>query len=243
MQKSLYRIFNDSTSRSFVIVNNFFAFLTILTVVSLTLETVDSLAHYRDFFLFVEYAAVCFFVLEYLARILSTTKPLKYIFSFYGVIDLISFLPTILGFANLTFLKGVRFLRILRLLRLVRFLRSSYIRILDAEDANDTRLEAHTRSFRVKIEIYIIVSLLVVLLGASVMWLAEGGREAFMHIPQAMIWSVKILLGGIPTTTPETLVGEFVAIGLRFMGLISFGLLLSVINSALQSVLFGRSDK
>ncbi len=120
MKKIFQEIFYNPKSKKFILVNNFLSFLTILSVISISAETVKSLEGYKNLFYFVEIFSTIFFSIEYFGRIIGTEKKLKYIFSFFGFIDLFSVLPTILGLGNLTFLKSVRLFRILRFLRILR---------------------------------------------------------------------------------------------------------------------------
>jgi hypothetical protein len=73
-------------------------------------------------------------------------------------------------------------------------------------------------------------------------WFFEGHREVFMSIPVAMIWSSKVLMGGIPQAMPETFQGEFVTITTRFMGLVLFSLLISIIGGSVKKILLGTDE-
>ena len=123
MKKLCREIFYNPKNRNFERVNSFLAFLTILSVIFISLETVKELSEYKNIFYLIEIISTFFFALEYLGRLLGAKKPLKYIFSFFGFIDLMSILPTILGLGNLTFLKTARLFRILRFLRILRVIK------------------------------------------------------------------------------------------------------------------------
>ena len=104
----------------------------ILSVLAVMLESVDSIkADYWDLLLIAEWFFTIAFTIEYIARIVSITKPSKYIFSFYGIIDFLSTVPTYLvlvfGFGSHSFLtlRALRLLRIFRILKLVRYLREA----------------------------------------------------------------------------------------------------------------------
>ena len=116
-----HEIFYNFESKRFLVVNNFFALLTLVSILAIILETVHSLAPYQILFETVEYVTVFFFTLEYLGRIIANRKDaLSYMFSFFGLIDLLSIVPSYVGIANLTFLKSARILRVLRLLLFIR---------------------------------------------------------------------------------------------------------------------------
>src|SRR5690606_31433591 len=92
-------------------------FLILLSVSAIFAESVPSImAEYFDQLHLMEWIFTGIFSLEYVARIISVKKPIKYIFSFWGLIDLISILPTYIGI----FYTGTGALRVLRCLRLLR---------------------------------------------------------------------------------------------------------------------------
>jgi voltage-gated potassium channel len=198
MKKVFQKIFYQPKSREFELINSLLSFLTILSVISISAETVKELSDYKNYFYFIEIISTFFFTLEYIGRIWGTNKKIKYIFSFYGFIDLISILPTILGLGNLTFLKSVRLIRILRFLRILRI--SKFVKYTK----NQIQDEANNNLVKINLEIYLTAFFLFAFFSAVLIWLAEGGRESFQSIPESLLWSVKILLGGVPSAGPET---------------------------------------
>ena len=108
LRKILADAFERPTTRPFVVVNDFLAFVTIVSILAIVLESVASFSSYHLLFKGVEYTAVSIFTLEYIARLWITRPRRKYILSFFGIIDLISIVPTYLAVANLTFLKSSR---------------------------------------------------------------------------------------------------------------------------------------
>ncbi|MEZ4872077.1 MAG: ion transporter [Bdellovibrionales bacterium] len=89
------------------------------------LESVTSLRiEYGVLFAYAEWFFTLLFTLEYLVRIYAVRKPMGYIFSFYGLIDLLSIMPTYLslyvtGAQSLLVIRAVRLLRVFRVLKLV----------------------------------------------------------------------------------------------------------------------------
>ena len=95
-------------------------FIILLSVLLVLLETVEDLDNqYHDILVFAEWVITIFFTIEYILRIISTRKPLKYIFSFYGIIDFISILPMYLSF----FIPSTKILSVVRALRVFRLFR------------------------------------------------------------------------------------------------------------------------
>lgn len=235
ISQTLHKIFYDPNSPGFVLVNDFLAGLTLLSVVSIILETVPALSNYTPLFNGIEYVTVFFFTLEYLARIIAKRRDAgAYAFSFFGIVDLLAIVPTYIGFTNLTFLKTARVLRILRLLRMVRLAkvaRSMAHKRRDLEDFHSV--------YRLNIGIYFFTLLSAVVLFGTFIYIAEGNREVFTSIPLGMIWAMKPLMGGVAQTEPITIAGEMVAILARFTGLILFGLLLAIMGNMVKRWLFG----
>lgn len=230
--------FNDINSRYFVPVNDFFAVLTIISILSIVLETVDALAKYQYFFLSIEYITVFFFTLEYIGRVIAAKRPWSYVFSFFGIIDLVAIVPTFLGIANFTFLKSVRLLRLLRFLRMVRL--AKLLRIQRKHE--DIEKHGHDQLFSLTMQIYIVTLFTVILLSATLMWFVEGDRAVYANIPLAMIWSSKVLLGGVPQAMPQTVPGEVITILTRFMGLVLFSLLISIVGGSVTRLLLGAEE-
>ena len=239
IQEKLQRLFNDADSQYFIVVNDFFAILTLISILAITLETIEGLASYKRLFAVVEVAiALCFFF-EYIGRIIATKKATKYIFSFFGVIDLIAILPTFFGIANLTFLKSARLLRLLRFLRMIRL--AKILRLKKVH--SDIESHGQDKLFWLTVQIYTLTLFSVVLISATLIWSFEGGREVFENIPLAMLWSGKVLMGGVPQAMPQTILGEFVTIGTRFMGLLLFGLLINIAGGSIKRLLLGKERR
>lgn len=105
-------------------INDVLALVTIISVLAFILETVPSLANWRVLFLSIEYITVGIFLTEYVIRLYYSSSRRRYATSFFGVIDLLSILPTFLGLGSFTFLKLARSARLLHALRLAKLFRS-----------------------------------------------------------------------------------------------------------------------
>ena len=230
--------FNDINSQYFVVVNDFFAVLTIISILTIVLETVEGLFGYRHIFLLIEYITVFFFTLEYIGRVIAAKRPWKYVFSFFGIIDLIAIVPTFLGIANFTFLKSVRLLRLLRFLRMVRL--AKLLRIQKKHE--DIEKNGHDQLFGLTMQIYLVTLFCMILMSGTLIWFAEGDREVYANIPLSMIWSSKVLLGGVPQAMPQTIWGEIITIMTRFVGLILFSLLISIVGGSVTRLLLGTEE-
>lgn len=230
MQLSLQRMFIQTHSTESRVINNFLSVLTVVSIVSLVLETVPSLVEYSTTFIIIEWVAVIFFGLEYVGRLLTSKPKRKYVLSFFGVIDLVSIAPTLLGLGNFTFLKSARALRIIRMLRMLRLAKISRTKIVEEENMNVLSLN---------IIIYFATLLFALLVTGTLMYLVEGGQSAFVSIPAGMWWSLKVFLAGIPVVEPVTVVGEFFFVLTRFVGLLLLGLLIGVVGNVFRALVMG----
>ena len=178
----------------------------ILSVTVVILESVSSMRlAYHDIFIATEWIFTIVFSLEYLLRIYSSPNPVKYITSFYGVIDLLAILPTFLGlfFDQYTFLLTIRALRLLRMFRVLKLAR--YVKEA-AILAQALRLSKH------KIIVFFGAVLTLVLILGSLLYLIEGEENGFTSIPQSMYWAiVTITTVGYGDIAPVTVLGKVLA--------------------------------
>ena len=229
MQSFLQQAFIKEKSKTFSRVNNFFAFLTIISILSLVLETVPALAQYQQLFLYIEWVAVVLFALEYIGRTVVSKPGWKYAFSFFGIVDLVAILPTFLGLGNFVFLKSARALRIIRLLRMLRLAKVSRSGLVDENNMSVLSLN---------IVIYFATLSFALLITGTAMYLVEPQLAAFESIPAGMWWSFKVFLASIPVTQPETMLGETFYVLTRFIGLMMLGLLVGVVGNVFKALLF-----
>jgi len=230
MKAFLKRAFVDSKSQTYKKVNNFFALLTIISIVSLVLETVPSLYPYKTTFLILEWVAVILFTGEYLGRLMVSKPSWKYQVSFFGLIDLVSILPTFLGLGNFTFLKSARALRIIRMLRMLRL----------AKVGRGGVTDENMSVLSLNVVIYFTTLLFALLVTGTAMYLVEPNLSAFASIPAGMWWSLKVFMAGVPVVSPETGLGEIFFVLTRFTGLLLLGLLVGVVGNVFRVVLGGK---
>lgn len=206
------------------------AVVTIVSILAVVLETVPSLSVYEKWFLLIEWVAVIIFSLEYLGRLLVTKPRYRYVFSFFGIIDLVAILPTLLGLGNLTFLKSARAIRIIRLLRILRLAKIT-------RNPKGQDIEESFGVYGFNILIYGATLLLSLLVMGTLIYLAESDTESFASIPAGMWWSLKVFMGGMAVTVPDTQFGEVVYVATRFVGLLLFGLLVGVVGNVFRLLL------
>ncbi len=212
--------------------NDVLALVTFVSILSIVLETMPELAAWSVWFSVVEWAAVAIFTLEYVWRVWGAENKLRYVFSWLGIIDLISILPTYFGLTNLTFLKSARIVRIMRLLRLLRV---SKMRSLKHHIDHDMALSFYS------INILFFLSILVAatLFTGTLIYLVEGNRPVFESIPNGMWWSFRIFTSDMTFIRVETAGGQVVYILTRLVGLIVFASLIGIVGGMFRKIFLG----
>ena len=229
---------NRHESKDFAPTQVFLSVVTGISITSIILETVQSLHHWHSLFLTIEWISVTIFSLEYLARLGVSQRKLRYIFSFWGLVDAISILPTFLSSGNFTFLKSFRDLRILRMMRILRLAKISRA-YLGSHDEAKTQAEFN----KMNLVIYFMSLFSMTIIFAALLYAVEHAQHAYSNIPLAMVQSAKILVGGLGQAATPTLAGEIIVIIGRFVGLALFGLLISIVGGVLNQLLFGKVEK
>jgi voltage-gated potassium channel len=184
------------------------------SVIAVMLETVPSFqAQHRQTLYILEWIFTIFFTLEYILRIYVVRRPSKYIFSFFGLVDLLSIIPTyvsifIVGTQSLLIIRALRLLRVFRIFKLVNFTRQGQIILLAL------------RNSRPKIAIFMFFVILMVCIFGSVMYLVEGGGDGgFDSIPRSVYWAIVTLTTvGYGDISPQTPLGQFLASIVMIMG-------------------------
>ena len=158
----------------------------------------------REFYI-IEWVFTVLFSIEYLLRIYISPRPLRYIFSFWGLVDLLAILPGYIslfffGYHYLLVVRIVRLLRVFRILKLVRFNREA------ATLARALKASAY------KIGIFLSTVLIIVVLLGTVMYVVEGGENGFTSIPQSIYWAIiTVTTVGYGDIVPHTVLGKFIS--------------------------------
>jgi voltage-gated potassium channel len=152
------------------------------------------------------------FTIEYILRILIVKKPLRYILSFYGIIDFLSVIPTYLS----VFIIGSQSLLVIRILRLLRVFR--ILKLTRYTQAGRFLMKAMWAS-REKISVFIFFVITIVIIMGTIMYLIEGETHGFTSIPQSIYWAVVTLTTvGYGDISPQTPLGQFIASFVMIMG-------------------------
>ena len=244
VQKRLYEIlepavYGDKTSRNSDL---FFTALVVINVISVTLESVPALyENYQDLFRTLEIVSVIIFTIEYFGRLWAapsqdTTNQslsnnlkyrISYIFSFNGLVDLISILPFYLQ-SIFPYLD----LRILRTLRLLRILKLSYYNSA-FKDLFEAIFEER-KSFYAASYLFIVV----LIVSSSLIYFAEHKVHptGFQSIPGSMYWAlITLTTVGYGDITPVTGIGQFIAMLSAVFGVVVVALITGIVASSFNS--------
>jgi voltage-gated potassium channel len=184
----------------------------LLSVVVISLESVPEIrSAYGELLTDLKWIFTGIFTVEYLLRIYCVKKPLRYIFSFWGIIDLLAFLPDYLLFFSKADAHGFAVIRSLRLIRVFRILKLSWIHS-EAESLGDAIWRA-----RGKVIVFLTVVLILVTVTGTLMYEIENAmsdRSKFESIPDGIYWAIVTMttvgFGDIvPVTVPGKILSSF----------------------------------
>lgn len=185
----------------------------VFSVLIVILESVHSIRSvYGEILYGIEWFFTILFTIEYILRLISVKRPFAYATSFFGLVDLLSILPTYLsifipGSQSLLTIRTLRLLRIFRVFKLTHYTREARI-IMGA-------LRASGR----KIGVFISAVLVIVVIIGSVMYVIEGEKNGFADIPTSIYWAIVTLTTvGYGDLSPQTPLGKTLASFLMIMG-------------------------
>ncbi len=187
--------------------------LIVLSVLVVMADSVQSLhQQHNRLFSVLEWGFTLLFTLEYLARLACSPQPLRYARSFFGVVDLVSVLPTYLAlfFPEVHALIDVRVLRLLRVFRVLKL--AAYI------SEYQTLVGALAASRR-KILVFLLAVLMAVVVMGTVMYVVEGPANGFPNIPTSVYWAITTMTTvGFGDITPKTDLGRLIASVMMLLG-------------------------
>ena len=185
----------------------------LLSVLAVMLESVEDIRETHSLMLGrAEWFFTILFTIEYVARFLCAPRPLRYVFSFYGVVDLLAIVPTYLG----ALLAGSRPLAVIRALRLLRAFRIFKLGHMLSE-AGDLRKAIWAS--RAKVAVFLSFVLISVVIVGSAMHVIEGPGPGFDSIPQSMYWAVVTMTTvGYGDVSPKSPLGKTLAAVMMVLG-------------------------
>ena len=159
-----------------------------------------------------EYFFTAIFTIEYILRLISVKKTSKYVFSFYGIVDLLSILPTFIellltGAGSVIVIRVLRLLRVFRVLKLVGFLTEAEL------------LRTALWAARRKILIFMSTVLVLVTIMGTLVYLVEDPSSGFTSIPRSIYWAiVTVTTVGYGDIAPMTVLGQTLASIIMLIG-------------------------
>jgi voltage-gated potassium channel len=191
-------------------------FLLVLILLSIAVVMLDSVAGWhRRFgytFFVLEWVFTILFTIEYILRLITIRRPLHFMMSPMGIIDLLAIIPSYLsifmvGAQSLLVLRALRLLRIFRIFKLTRYLTEMEF------------LSGAIRASLTKISIFMLVVLFIVIILGSIMYLIEGPGNGFSSIPDSIYWAiVTVTTVGYGDISPVTPLGKFIASIIMLIG-------------------------
>ena len=212
-QKKLHEIIFEADTRTGKWFDILLLVAILLSVATVMLESVNSIsALYGEELRILEWTFTILFTLEYIARLISIGKPLKYVFSFYGIIDFISIIPTYVGIFvsgshTLSIIRSIRLLRVFRILKLVQFIGEANVLI------------KALKASRAKIVVFLFALLSLTFILGTIMYLIETPESGFTSIPRSIYWAIVTLTTvGYGDIAPQTVLGQTLASLIMIIG-------------------------
>ncbi len=178
----------------------------LVSIILVMLESISSFdKDYHSFLDISEWIITILFTIEYIVRVITVKKPLKYITSFYGVVDLLSTIPKYLSLIflaghHLAALRALRLLRVFRILKLARYLGAS------------NNLVLALKSSKAKISVFLFAVIILSIILGTIMYMVEGEENGFTNIPKSVYWCIVTLTTvGYGDIAPQTPLGQFIA--------------------------------
>ena len=229
MKEKLRVIVEESDTKLGKLFDLVVQFLVVISLLSFSLETLPNLSKNQLFILkLIEIVIITIFSIEYLLRIFVTNKKFKYIFSFYGLIDLLTILPFYLSLTiDLRSLRALRLLRLFRILKLVRFNKAI------------NRFQEALKIAREEIIIFIFATCIVLYFSSVGIFFFENAikPDKFSSVFHSLWWAIVTLTTvGYGDIYPLTLGGRIFTFFILILGLGVVGIPAGLIASALTAV-------
>lgn len=212
-RKRLYEIVFEAETTAGKAFDIFVIWLITVSVLVVLLESVQSVRQYFGYGLFLaEWFFTILFTIEYLLRLFSVRRPLRYAFSFFGLIDLLAIVPTYVSllFPGTQYLLTIRILRLLRIFRIMKL--TEYI-------SEGKVITGALKASRRKISVFLVGVLTIVTVFGSLIYVIEGEENGFTSIPTSIYWAIVTLTTvGYGDLSPQTPLGKTVASIIMIMG-------------------------
>ena len=213
LKQKLYEIIFEADSPKGKLFDVALLIIILISILLVLLESVPSVnSQHRELLRILEWVITLIFSAEYILRILVVKRSFKYVFSFYGIIDLLAVLPTYLslifvGSHSLVVIRAIRLLRVFRIFKLNRYTIAG------------NNLSKALKSSREKIFVFLFFIINLVIIVGTLMYLIEGPEHGFVSIPSSIYWAIVTMTTvGYGDISPQTPLGQLLASAVMIAG-------------------------
>ncbi|MFJ2338169.1 ion transporter [Pseudomonas protegens] len=215
--------------------------LLLIILASLVIVILDSIdevhRNYANVLAYIEWGFTLIFAIEYGLRLYCSSRPLRYAFSFYGLVDLLAIVPGILALyysdaQYLLIIRIIRMLRIFRVLKLAPYLKQAHY-LLDA-----------LRGSKQKILVFLLSVCTLVTVFGTLMYVVEGPEHGFTSIPKGIYWAIVTLTTvGYGDIVPKTVIGQVISSMVMITGYSIIAVPTGIFTAELASAMRGEQLK
>ena len=226
---NIRRVVNDSDTSAGKVFDFIVLFLIVFSIITLTIGTLPNLPPFvTDALDTSEIVVTVLFTIEYFVRIAAAPKRLNYIFSFYGIIDLVAVLPFYIALGvDLRAVRAFRLFRIVRILKLTRYSRAM------------ERFAKALSYAKEEVIVFFVATMIILFLASVGIYYFEHDAqpEAFRSIFHSLWWAVATLTTvGYGDIYPVTVGGKIFTFVILMCGLGVVAVPAGLISAALSKV-------
>lgn len=203
--------------------------LVLLFIVMYTLETIPSLSNYSGLFFVLDQVFLSLFTTEYVLRLYSAPKKRKYIFSFYGIIDVIAILPSFFTLGLINF----QAIRLARLMRLFKVFKNKSV------NTSVQRLKIAFVQIKSELLVFMLIVFILLYFSAVGIYMFEhtAQPDKFSSIPECLWWALTTFTTvGYGDMYPITAGGRIFTSLVLIIGLALVAIPTGLIASSLSSI-------
>ncbi len=238
IRQTVYQIIFEHDTKWGKLFDIWLILVVLMSVLVVMIETVNALSQsYGEVFFVLEWFFTILFTLELFLRLYCIDKKLKYVFSFYGLVDIISILPSYLSFfipgaQNLIIIRALRMLRIFRILKLNQYTEAGH------------QLQGALLASKAKIIVFLGFIITSVLIIGALMYLVEGAESGFTSIPKSVYWAIVTMTTvGYGDITPQTPLGQILSSALMIIGYGVLAVPTGIVTAEMTKQNYGRACK
>lgn len=212
-KKTTYEVIFKHDTKNGKLFDVVLLWLILINVLVVIIESIPQIhKDYFKYFYFFEWVFTIIFTIEYALRVWSSPNYRKYVFSMWGIIDLLSILPNyldlmLIGTHYLILVRIFRLLRVFRVLRLVQFNREAQFMLHSIQKS------------AYKIGVFLITVVFITAILGTLMYVIEGGENGFTSIPTGIYWAIVTLTTvGFGDIVPQTILGKILASAAMILG-------------------------